>query len=362
MKRGAIAIAAIVSAMLAARSGAAGDLHVLLIGPSATHPTVVRVRQELTLLGLDVEVMTGGAKLDLATAAREHDASAAARVEDTPPEIVLWVDAAHSAGTAQESRVSESLAGRAEPGLLALRAVELLRGRLLPVAATPAITGTATVSPDPAPAPTSAPTSASAAATAAPAPSGTGTAPPEGSGAPHAALPRASRGSLHIGPAVAVSPGGAPALPALRLGGAWRFLARLELDALALIPLAAATVTAPEGQIDLRVLAAGTGVNVHFTRPESALALHAGGGIGIATFFFEGRATAPWISASGTHAAAMPFIEAGAGYRFTPVIGLRADVLAALARPEPVLVIAGREVASFGSPLVLASIALEIHP
>ncbi len=360
MKRGAIAIAAIVSAMLAARSGAAGDLHVLLIGPSATHPTVVRVRQELTLLGLDVEVVSSSAKLDLATAAREHDASAAARVEDTPPEIVLWVDAAHSAGTAQESRVSESLAGRAEPGLLALRAVELLRGRLLPVTAAPAIKGAATVSPDATSDATSA--AATASATAAPASNATGTAPPEGSGAPHAPPARPSRGSLHIGPAIAVSPGGAPALPALRLGGGWRFLARLELDAFAMIPLAAATVSADEGQIDLRALAAGTGVSFHFTRPESALALHAGGGIGIAMFFFEGRATPPWISASGTHAAAMPFVEAGAGYRLTPVIGLRADVLAALARPEPVLVIAGREVASFGSPLVLASIALEIHP
>ncbi len=362
--RSAIAIAAIAGTLLAARSGEAGDLHVLLIGPSATHPTVVRVRQELTLLGLDVEVVTSGAKMDLATAAREHEASAVARVEETPPEIVLWVDAAHSAGTTQESRVSDSLAGRTEPGLLALRAVELLRGRLLPVPIVP----TATAAPGAAAPATTEPalptTSPSATASVAPGapPKGTATAPPEGSTGPHVAPPRPSRGSIHVGPAIVASPGGVPVAPMLRLGGGWRVLARLELDGFAMIPLAGSTVSQREGQIELRVLAVGAGASVHFTRPESALALHAGGGFGVATFFYEGRATAPWISASGTQATAMPFLEIGGGYRVTPVIGLRADLLSALTRPSPVLVFAGREVASFGSPFVLASIALEIHP
>lgn len=78
--RVAIGIAALASALFAVTLGIAGDLRVLLIGPSATNATVVRVKQELTLLGLEVDVEVSSAKTDLATAAREHDAAAVARV------------------------------------------------------------------------------------------------------------------------------------------------------------------------------------------------------------------------------------------------------------------------------------------
>lgn len=346
--RVAIGVAALASALFAVTIGIASDLRVLLIGPSATHATVVRVKQELTLLGLDVEVEIGSARTDLATAARQHDAAAVARVEDAPPEIVLWVDAAHSGGTAQETRVSESIAGQAEPGLLALRAVELLRGRLLPVPA--AIPDDAT--PTAAPGVTAAPTAIPSAS-----------ARPEGSAAPRPSLPlRPSRGSLHLGPAILASPGGVPVSPVLRLGGGWRVASPIEIDGLAMIPLTGATVSGRAGEIDLRVLAIGAGASVHFLGAASPLSLHAGAGVGLVGLFYEGRATAPRVGASGSRWTALPYLEAGAGYRFTPLLGLRADVLAGIARPEPLLRVDGEPVASFGTPLFLASIALEVHP
>lgn len=345
--RSTLAFAAACAAALAVSVVLAGDRHVLVIGPSATHPTVVRVRQELALLGLDVEVATPPPGADLATLAREHGAAAVARVEDAPAEIVVWVDASHSAGASQETRVSQSLSGSTEPGLLALRAVELLRGRLLPV-------------PVSATAPSAAPSVSSASA------------PGAGTAAVSSAAPTAERVplpplhpprvTLHLGPALVLSPGGVPAAPALRAGGAFRIAGPVELAGLVMIPLAPATVAASEGEIDLRTVAFGAGANVFFTSPASALAVHAGAGLGAAAFFFDGRAVAPWVAASGTRWSALPFLEAGAAYTFTPVLALRADLLAALALPGPVLVIAGREVASFGSPTVFASLALEVHP
>ncbi len=351
--RVAIGVAALASALFAVTIGIASDLRVLLIGPSATHATVVRVKQELTLLGLDVEVEIGSARTDLAAAARQHDAAAVARVEDAPPEIVLWVDAAHSGGTAQETRVSESIAGQAEPGLLALRAVELLRGRLLPVPA---------AIPDAAP-PIDATPTAAPGVTAAPTAIPSASARPEGSAAPRPSLPlRPSRGSLHLGPAILASPGGVPVSPVLRLGGGWRVASPIEIDGLAMIPLTGATVSGRAGEIDLRVLAIGAGASVHFLGAASPLSLHAGAGVGLVGLFYEGRADAPRVGASGSRWTALPYLEAGAGYRFTPVLGLRADVLAGIARPEPLLRIDGEPVASFGTPLFLASIALEVHP
>jgi hypothetical protein len=352
--RSASAIVAACAAALTVSLALADDRRVLLIGPSSTHPTVVRVQQELELLGLDVEIATPAPSADLATLAREHGAAAVARVEDWPPEIVVWVGSAAGGGSSQETRVSQSLSGSTEPGLLAHRAVELLRGRLLPVPKSANDGGTApgsTLTPTPTPTPTAAAAVQSASATTA-----AERGPPAG---PPARPPRAS---LHLGPALVLSPGGVPAAPALRVGGGWRAFGPVELDGFAMLPLAAATVTAAEGQVDLRVLAFGAGASVLFTQPSSALAVRAGGGLGAAAFFFEGRATAPWVSASGNGWSALPFVAVGAGYRFTPLLAVRADFLAALARPEPLLVMAGRAVAAFGSPAVFASIALEVLP
>ena len=334
-------------------AGEAADLRVLLIGPSATHATVVRVRQELILLGLDVEVTTSDASADLASAARDHGAAAVARVDDSPPEIVLWVDAAHSAGAPATTRVSESLSGTAEPGLLALRAVELLRGRLIPVAAPkPTPPG---ASPLPAP---SASTSAAPAASSTPAATAAPTERP-----PIATPPlRPTRARVHLGPALLGGPGGVPIAPGLRIGGAWRVAAPVELEALALVPLAPGTVSADEGEMDLRALAFGVGANMLFTDARSAFVAHAGGGVGVAGLLFEGRAETPWRSASGSQWSAMPFLGAGAAYRFTSMLAVRADLLAGFVLPEVVLVIANREVAAFGLPTLVGSISLEVHP
>ena len=264
-------------------------------------------------------------------------------------------------------RVSESLSGSPDAGLLALRAVELLRGRLIPVAAPKA---------EPPASPTS-PTLATAAggAPSAPAPAGsaqpalhTSSGSPAGAGAsgdrdagPLPAL-RPTRARLHVGPGIVVSPGGVPVAPSLRVGGGYRVHAYVELEGLVLVPLTPATVGASEGQMDLRLLAFGAGASASLLPPSSPFAVHAGGGMGAAGLFFEGVAVAPWVSASGSRWSAMPFLGAGAAYRFTPVLAVRADVLASFLLPEAVLVIAGREVASFGVPAVTGSLSLEVHP
>jgi hypothetical protein len=348
VRHAAAALVIAAAALLAISSLHAAGLRVVLIGPSADDPTVARVRQELVLLGLDVEVVTPAPGADLAVFARERDAAAAARVETSPPEIVLWVDEAHSAGLPQESRISEPAQGSVDPGLLALRAVELLRGRLLPVPASPS-SSTAAPSAPPPPSSTVAPAPSSARPDARPAPP------------PRRSEPR-SRLSLHTGPALAVSPGGVPPMPALRVGAAWRVVAPIEIDALIMIPLAPGTVGAAEGLIDLRVIAFGAGAAARWADVLPGLSLHAGAGAGAAGFLFQGHAAPPWLSASGDRWSALPFVAAGAGYHFTPVVAARLDLLAALALPPPVLVIAAREVASFGAPAVFASLSVEVHP
>ena len=91
VRRAAIALGVAAIVIFALATGRAADLRVVLLG-SREEPTVARVRQELMLLGLEVEVIPKAAGADLATIARERGAAAVARVESSPPEIVLWVD------------------------------------------------------------------------------------------------------------------------------------------------------------------------------------------------------------------------------------------------------------------------------
>lgn len=329
--------------------GAGPELRAVVVGPSSADPRVVRLRQELALLGFDVEVATSLAQDDPAKIAADREAAAVLRVVDIPPEIAVWVDAAHSKNLPQEVHV-RGAGGDADTA--ALRAVEWVRGRFVPVDPTKVAP---TASPSAAP---TASASASAIATSAPtasAPSATASAsasPPELT---------ASKATLHIGPAIAGSPGKLPPMPVLRIGGAWRARFPLELATSVLVPLAAATASAPEGTVDLRVLWVGLGANVHLLPASSRFSIGVGAGLGLAVNFFEGHAILPWISASGVAITAAPYLGAHAGFRFTPQLGIRADLGASVAWPEPVIVIAGREAASFGVPMLSGGVALEVH-
>lgn len=351
VRRAAIALGVAAIVIFALATGRAADLRVVLVGSSKEEPTVERVRQELVLLGLEVEVISKAAGADLATIARERGAAAVARVESSPPEIVLWVDEEHSAGLPQESRVSESVKAGADPGLLALRAIELLRGRLLPVGAV--LPPASSAAPSVAAAPSAAP---SVAVSAVPSTSATA-APPASS-----ATRPVSRIGLYVGPALVVSPGGVPVMPAFRAGVSYRIIGPLEADGLATIPLTEGQVSAANGRIDLRVLAFGGGLSARFSEVAPRLSLRAGAGLGVIGFIFQGRAEAPYPAASGDRWSALPYAGAGAGVRLTPVLSLRADVHAALSLPPAALRIAGQQVASFGLPILLVSLALEVTP
>ncbi len=346
--------------------GLAGAMRVVLIGPAAGDPIVTRVRDELTVMGIEVEVLPPEKALgDLAELAQRYDAAAALRVEMSPPEIVLWVDPsrASEANAPAELRVSDSLSGDAEPAVLALRAVELLRARLIPVPQNPPPedeVDAADVQPDvELPQTTPSPPVASSPPRPLPRPA----LPKVQREAPKRAEPRASHPlDLFFAPAVLFSPGGVDPTPHLRLGAQWNPVPRAGIETLAFIPISAATVSAPEGSIDLRVLNLGAGIRGLLTEPESRWFVNTGIGLGAILLLFEGTASEPQLGQAGSHWVASPYAVLGAGYRLSSRLALRIDALGSLVRPEPVLRIAGQRIASFGQPAVFLACGLEVRP
>jgi hypothetical protein len=365
------------TAIVAGSLGLADTPRVILIGPSPRHPTVVRVRDELQVLGLEVEVVAPGTGAsDLAAIARERGAAAVARVEDWPPEILLWVDPARQPGDPAKSaeiRVSESLSGPVEPGLLALRAIELLRGKLIPVPPSPSIEGADAggdaegpmnadaSTEDGAPgAPPDAGADAALDASISPAPTAPPISPPRPPSTSPA--PTESEFSGFLAGAALLSPGGVPVAPQIRIGAGWSPHPRLGVEGLVFFPTAPATLSMPEGTIELRALGFGVGPIARLTDPAANLSATATVGLGAMLLLFEGSAPPPFLSMEGSRWMAIPYAGAGLSYRLNPLFALRADAIAALALPEPVVRAAMREVASMGRPALLFSLGIEVRP
>lgn len=319
---------------------------VILVGASWSDPLVARMRDELGVLGFEVEIVVGSAATaDLAALARSHGAAAAARV-DAASAIDLWVDPALAPDAIAEVRID----GPGDPALLALRAVEVLRGRLIPQG--PAPTHGAALSAD-AEAPRAAPT-----------PPPDATTRPSAKVAPEVAPSPRGAGpfALFLAPAVLLSPGGLPAAPHVRLGAEWFPVDRVGVDFVTFLPLAPATVSATEGSVALRVLELGGGLHGTLTDPAAALSLRVGLGLSALLLTFDGDAAPPFVAERGSRWIASPYASIGALYRAYPRLALRTEMLVTVARPEPVLRIAGREVASFGQPAVFLSLGIEVRP
>lgn len=351
---------------------------VVVLGPSQADVTVTRLRDELRLLGYEVVVREiGEAPEDLAQRAVSEGAAAVARVESWPPEILVWIDpraTSTGGGAPGQIRVSDSLTGQASPALLALRAVELLRGSLLPVPARSAFSAdaSATSAPPsaalptatlPTPSAASPPLASSAPATSSrPAPTSAG---PRGASAPSPEPREESepwRGTVALGAGVLLSPGGVPAAPVLRLSGSLDLAWRLVVTPTVLFPTTAATVSGTHGEMGMRLWSFGAALGIELTPRDWAFGAEAGLGLSAAALTFSGEAAAPYEEASGTGWAAAPYAELGARFRFHPLLAIRLDTQAAMLLPEPVLRVAGEQVADFGRPAVTLAASLELTP
>jgi hypothetical protein len=345
-----VALSALAMILLVSSLVLAAGPRVILLGASSSDPIVARMRDELGVLGFEVEIVIGNATTaDLPAVARARGAAAAARIDASTSAIDLWVDPAREPGTLAEQRID----GPGGSALLALRAVELLRGRLIPSGPAPTIDAAApadladTGAPDAAP-----PTPPEAPTLSAPK-----VAPPAAS-----SLPTAGPFALFLAPAVLLSPGGLPATPHVRLGAEWFPVDRVGVDFVTFLPTVPATVSAAEGSVALRILELGGGLHGTLTDPASALSFRVGLGLNAMLVVFDGNAAPPFIAARGSSWIASPYASIGAAYRAYPRLAIRAEMLATLVTPEPVLRIAEREVASFGQPAVFLSLGIEVRP
>jgi hypothetical protein len=164
---------------------------------------------------------------------------------------------------------------------------------------------------------------------------------------------------VSLGPALAGSGGISGVSWQALLSLHWLLRPRWGIEAVGIAPLGRATWKESEGSASLifGLVAAG----VHW-RP---LAMHwctldLGGGIGAALIHTEGSPNAGFFGRNHDTPVATPLVNIGYAVSVVRSLWLRADVVGAVAIPRPVFAFADRIAGSWGQPLVLGSLGIEI--
>jgi hypothetical protein len=321
-------VAAVAATVPAVRGAWAEPERVLVVAEDTGSVLVRTLASELAAGGFDVEVVSATVAGDLSSEAGVRHARTVLRVSPTGA-IDLWI--ADQAGS--EVRFRERIeAGPAneDASLLAIRAQEAVRGKLLPVAPLlPQEPPPAPEKPVPAPAP------------------------------PRAATTQPLRFSASVGPSVLGSPGGTSPMGAAALGFSWLASEHWIVESMVRIPVLAGHVDGAEGVAHVGLAMAGAGVSFAFTPRDAVVRPSAGAGAAVGWTHVDGVANAPFVSHSADLFAVLPYACLSTRVRLTSGLSLGAQVLGGPSLPPQAVTFAGRQVASLGEPVLDGTLMLE---
>jgi hypothetical protein len=273
----------------------------------------------------------------LGASAERERASAAVRVDRQRGTIELWV-------LRPEGPVEETIATHGAPEdeqVMALRVAEVLRARGILLKRSQ--NGSATTAPEP--------------ANRKQVTSVTDSPTPRTPERPESR----KRLWLELGPGLALSPGGLGPFPLVELG------VRLELSEdwsvclNGFVPLSPQTVAAAEGEAEVAsTLVSGT-LELDWFR-SSSVELRSGMGAGVTVTTMAGKARPDFRAAEDTVTTFAPLLRSSLHVSIGRWLRLRSGVVVGATFPEVRVAFASHEVASWGRPFVLASVALEASP
>ena len=144
------------------------------------------------------------------------------------------------------------------------------------------------------------------------------------------------------------------------MGGArWGLTDRLDGDILAIISLVPASIDSPTGRARVSTLVIGAGASMSLLDPQLPIVMRVGAGAGAGFLGYYGQgATGDVRGRDGTAPYALPFVRWDIGWHIHRFLTLRAQSLAGIAAPRPVLRLAGRSDVPFGRPLLAFSLLL----
>ncbi|MCC6217153.1 MAG: hypothetical protein IT376_20005 [Polyangiaceae bacterium] len=362
MSRWRAAVAALALGLLLA-AGRRAELEILITVDADVPELVGRLRAELEHLGFRVTIGPT-ARAPLEDQARAAGVDAALRVTPDRRGVEVWAVNTESRASALREVVLP--AGEADPGVVAVRAVELVRAAFLeldvelpaPDRAEPRDDAGADDDGE-RPSPPLAASAAPDAAPVVPVPATRSAAPgAEGRAAPARRVERAEPvAALGAGPAVVVSGGGVPPAGQLALAGRLRLGDHAALGAVLGYAIVGGTLRGSEGSAEPRAHVAGLDL-AYRGALGGRWVLRAGVGAAGLWLQVRGAAVAPYESRAAATLVALPYGVAGVEAWPWASLGIAADVRAGVPVPDPDVHFADRVVATWGAPVVVAGVAL----
>jgi hypothetical protein len=320
-------------ALFLARTTAAADPVVVavLVSPSTRATLAARVQAELASLGFatkEIAVDEGADTASLEAAAKTSGAAAAIRVVRSDKRAEVWVVDRVTGKTLL--RTVTCGPDENATNVLAVRAVELLRASLLEVEANHPSRGDVAVTA----------TVRRVVAETHPA------APPRAPPRPEAPPPFAAG----VGFAADVLPSLSPAFEA-QVALAW-MPSRLGVEIFGTIPLSSSQVCNDAGCAFVTAAMFGGGLRWVPTSRSARVQPSLGAGFAGVVAHAEGRAAAPYSSATSDAAAAVAYAVVGFGVLLGSHVRIGLDVRAGAALPPVPIRFAGTQVAQWGGPFV----------
>jgi len=327
-----------------ADGAAAAEVHVVVLGHRGT-PLAARLRAELLHLGFLIDEQDDGDPLQqVRELLRDQRQGAVLRIETVRPSIELWLPSPSDDGATASEIVTIASLERVHDDIV-VRAIEVLRARLLERGITVLPGATEAVSPmPPAAAPrASPPTPAAATETL-----------------QNHTETRPARFWLGVGGSGLVNPSGPPLAGAVTLELDASVLPFLRLALTGSLPVAVPTMSNVEGSSKIGQSLAGASLMLQ--RPPRGWPVEPYAGVGLAAQWVraEGTAQEPYVGHSVRLFAWCPFMRAGGRLLLSRRLGLQLDLLGGWAVSDLEVTVAGRRIATVGKPLLAGTLTLAI--
>lgn len=321
--------------LVISRASAADTTNVLVVRTRSDAAVSGRMIAELAALGFDVvEVADDDAERPLTELGRNAGAVAAVRAVPGAAQVELWVVDPTTRATAFEETVSIDTPHR--PDLLAVRAVEILRARLVRVGlAQPRAAPPAPVERTPPPPPPRPP-------------------PP-----PPVEAPRDPVLWFSVGPALQISAGGVSPVPSALLALRATPSQRGSLFGFVTLPLTSARVSSSEGFADLEPGLAGLAGQLQTAGDRWSLAL--GAGMGALWVDMVGdRASREYVGRTTRVTTLAGFGDVTLCRRILDGVGVCSDLWFGSSMPRVVVRFVEHDVATWGRPFGVVALRAEI--
>ena len=181
---------------------------------------------------------------------------------------------------------------------------------------------------------------------------------PEVTSPPSAARP--ARFSIAGGGGGAYSVGGIGVMGYLDLSVRWRIAARFDVSVDGALTPTRAKLQGPEGQANVGWYLAGVSAGFCASDPTAPIRFRSGAGVWVSWMSLSGQAAAPYVNTRADLVSAIPHVDAALHFSMTANLGLAAGLSMGVSVPEASIRFAGREVATWGRPLWMGGLAIEL--